>query len=271
MNKTKLSIILDTFLISISISILLFVFFNNYIKNAKICLFLCILIYICLFFVIFKHFNNKFNLNKIKLFEEKTASQYLNFLTYTSQDFDINYYSNLLSSKHIIDNIYENDKTYFYINLKTTLNDFAFKFINDFYASNKNKPFIIINKSCSDDFLNLINNSPVKYILINYLELYNLMKIKNYFPAKLEKQNRFYKLNKFKLKSKQSLNSKNFFKFFISGICLILFSIFIPFAKYYMFFGSFLLILSIISLFNKISSKNDKFDLVSIIKKTDTK
>lgn len=271
MNKTKLSVILDSILIAFSITLLSYLLINKYLKNAIFSLFICIFIYICVFFVIFKHFNKKHSLSKIKLFEQKNAAIYLKFLTYTSEDFDMKFYSNLLNANYIDNNIYENNEAYFYVNLKTKLNDNDFKLINEFYTKINIKPFIIIKNNCLDEFITLLKNSPNKFILIDYAELYNLMKIKNYFPTKLEKQELFFKLKNFKLKSKHSLNSKNFLKFFLSGISLITLSLFIPFIKYYMFFGSALLILSIICLFNKNISQNDNFDLTSVIKKTDTK
>lgn len=271
MNKTKLSVILDSILIAFSITLLSYLLINKYLKNAIFSLFICIIIYISVFFVIFKHFNNKHSLSKIKLFEQKDAALYLKFLTYTSEDFDIKFYSNLLNANYINNNIYENNEVYFYINLKTKLNDKDFKFINEFFTKNDNKPFIIIKNNCFDEFITLLKNSPNKLILIDYIQLYNLMKTKNYFPTKLEKQEHFFKFKNFKLKSKQSLNSKNFFKFFLSGTSLIILSLFIPFIKYYMFFGSALLIISIICLFNKNKSVDNHFDLTSVIKKTDTK
>lgn len=270
MNKTKLSVILDSVLITFAIDILIFVLLNKIIKNANFSFFICIFIGVTVFYMIFKHFNNKFNLTKIGFTEQNNAKFYLNFLTYTNSNFDINFYSNLINATLKSENIYENINAYFYINLKTKLTDFDFKILNEFYTNFNNKPFIIINKSYTEEFIILLNNSPLKYILVDYLELYNLMKLKNIFPTTLQKSVKFKKLKSLKNNATNSFNKKNFFKFFLSGISLITLSIIFPFIKYYFIFGTLLLIFSIICLFNKNKTQNSRLDLFSLTKKTDT-
>ncbi len=270
MNKSKLSVILDSFLISSVISFLCYLWINRYIKNAKISLFVCIFIFTILFFGIFKYNNNKYNLSNIKIKDSNNAKKYLEYFKYTSEENNCIYFENLLNAKRISNNIYKNNKAYFYINLKTKLTDIDFLYINNFYLVNdKILPFIIVNANSTDEFFNLINNSPVKYYLTDYTQFYSLMKAKNFFPTTLA-NDKFKKLKTFKINSIKSLNRRNYFKFLISGITLIILSIYIPFSSYYIIFGTFFLILSIICLFNKQKTQNDNFDLNSVIEKTDT-
>ena len=250
MNKTKLSLYFDSLIITTITSFILYIWINRYLKNAILSFFICIFIFILMFFIIFKHLTSKYNINKVKISEQKFADSCLNYLIYSNLSFDIKYFSNLLSSNHISNNIYKNNYANFYINLKSSLNEIDFHIANDWYQNtNKNTPLIFISFNQTDEFKNLLNNSPIKFYNSTFYDLFLLMKNKNLFPIQKQTQN-----NKFKIKKLNLLNSltKNkFFKFFLSGLSLISLSIFIPFSFYYMIFGSILLLLSIFCLFNK--------------------
>lgn len=270
MKKTKLSIYLDSLSIAITISIILFLWLYWKIKNAKLIIFCCILGFILLFFVVFKFLNNKFNLKNIGLYEQKFANSCLNKLIYSTQNFNNNFFKNLLQSKIISENIFENQNSYFYINLKTHADEKTFHFANEFYINtNNNKPFIFILNQQTESFSSLVINSPIKYTVLNFNNLYLLMKHKNIYPInEILKTQKFTKLKNIKNKTRESLSKKSFFKFFISGFSLITLSIFMPFSFYYLFIGSILLLLSIFCLLSKNNLTNtSNIDLISLTKK----
>lgn len=217
------------------------------------------------------HFNKKYNLTKIKFIEQKNASNYIKYFTYSNKCDDKIYFEKLFEANYISNNIYKNNNAIFYINLKTKLTDEHFNIINNFYIkNNQSTPFIIIANNISEEFINLIENSPQKYYIENFNTLYNLMKTKNYFPTNLSYNKKINYFKRFYISSKKSINNHNFLKFLLSGVSLILISIYIPFSSYYMIFGSIFLILAIISLFNKQHIENDNIDLISLTKKTDS-
>lgn len=273
MSKSKLSVYFDTLLISTISCFLIYIWINRRIKNANLSFFICILIYILLFFVIFKHIKNKYNINKLKLSDKKNADNYLLYLTYSTDENNIDFFNKLLKTNHIESNILKNENAYFFINLKSALSANDFHIANNFYQkTNKSIPLIFICTTKTQEFDNLTSNSPISYKIFSYYELYLIMKQYGIFPTDLViKKNNFSKLKMFKNKSIKSLTKNNFFKFLLSGLSLILISIFIPYSYYYLIFGTVLLIFSIICLFNKNSKNllNNKCELISYTKKTD--
>lgn len=272
MNKSKLSIVFDTILIAFLTSFLIYVWLNRYIKNAKYSFFICILIYILMFFVIFKTLSKKYNLEKLKLRDQKSAEKYLHYFTYSSESLIKNYFEKLFNCHYIDNNLYKNKNLLLYINLKTKLTEDDFHIANNFYHSQNNKlPLIFICKNQSDDFANLIKNSPAEYIVFYMQDLFLVMKEKNLYPTEIDVKN--IKLNKFKEFKNQALTTltkNHFFKFIFSGISLILLSMFFPYSRYYLFLGTILIILSIACLFNKNTQEtNTQKSLSSIIEKTD--
>lgn len=269
MNKSKLGIYFDTLTITTIACFIIYIWINKSLKNAFFSFFICIFIYLLLFFVIFMHLNNKHNLTKINILDQKFSNLCLKFFTYSTDEINAMFYSNLLSCTKINNYFFKNNYAYFYINLKTILNENDFHFINNFYQNHMQLPLIIVYKSACDDFLNLILNSPTKYHLKNFNELFSLMKSKNLFPIKKDTaKNKYEKFNKFKTNIIKSLTKNNFAKFLFSGLSLVILSIFIPYSFYYLIFGSILLILSIVCLFAKNKTPNtSNIDLISLTKK----
>lgn len=269
MIKSKLAITIDTISITTIIAIIIFVWLNKFIKNAILSLFVCNFAFILLFVALYRHFIKKYNLSKLKLKDEKLAKNCFGFLEYCSNiDFQ-NYIKHLLNCTPCSNHIFENDNYIFYINLKTPLtkNDF-FIAHNHFLNSQKSKNLIFISSSQTEDFNQALTNCPTKYYTFNQVDLFKLMKEKNLFPL----QENIKTNNKPKLKNIKNLLSKNitknrFKEFFFSGLGLIFISFVIPFTLYYLIFGTLLLSLSIISLFNKsqtITTENS-FSLCDLI------
>ena len=270
MKKTKISIYFDSLLISFSSFVVLFLWINQKIKNAKTSFFVCIFITMLIFYVIFKHLNNKYNLSKIKSFEQKHAFSCLEKLTFSSEEFCQNFINSLLNSHTLSDKLFENEQFYFCINLKTISDENLFHCANNFFLkTSMSKPLIFITNEQSDSFQKLISNSPIKYKSADFYELYSLMKHNNYYPENINNSKvRQKNLKNFKNKLSQSLSRKSFFKYFISGLSLIILSIYIPFSFYYLLFGSLLFIFSILCLFSKSNHQTKtNTDLISLIKK----
>ncbi len=270
MTKSRLSIFFDTFLISTIICFLVYIWINRYLKNAFFSFFICIFAYILMFFIIFKNLTNKFNKSKLSKLDMDLSNKYFQFLTYSKSDHVIKYFENLLNAKYLKDNLFYNDKFYFYINIKTNLTPYDFHIANEFYLnSNKTLPLLFIGKSTTDEFTSLNNNSPNPYNVLLQDSIFLLMKKLNNYPVNVTIKNyKFDKLKKFKDNAIKSFSKKHFFKFLFSGLSLITISIFIPFSLYYLFSGTLLLIFSIICLFSKNSNNNQtNIDISSLIKK----
>lgn len=222
-----------------------------------------------MFFIIFKHFNTKYNLNKIKFNDESNIKKLLNYFTFTDNNKCIDYFKKLFNCTHITNNIYIKNETILYINFKTQLNEFDFHTANNYFHEHKLKTVIFISNTQDDTFQILLNNSPNKYHCFNINQIYQIIKDKQIFPIDFSnttlKNKKIYYL---KIKIASNLTQKYFFRFLFSGLSLILISFFIPFSIYYLFFGTILIILSIICLFNKNKTLiNQKESLASLIDK----
>ena len=194
----------------------------------------------------------------------------LNYFKY-SDNKNINIFlENLLNAKHISGNIFTSKTNIYYINFAKTLIDEDFILGLNFQLNNPNLKLYFLYEQASENFKNLLNNSPKKINSYSFQDAYFLMKNINYFPIKKvikTKQNKpFFKsiLNTYI----NAISKKHFKDFFISGTSLVLISFFIPFSLYYKIFGSFMLIISIFCLFrkNKTEILNSE-SLTSIIKK----
>ncbi len=253
MNKSKLAIFIDSLFFSLIIFILSFGWINKLLKNAKFSIFVSNIISIISFFVILFFSLKKYNSKKFSLQENKTANFMKNFLIYCKENESKIFYEKLFNSKCISENIYETTNLLLYINIKTPLT------ANDFFVANnisltKNKPLIFIHDALSPEFENLLKNSPNTYYLYSYSDLFAIMKNNNLYPTPIPKENEF-KLKDLKSNLQQKLTNvltKDKFKnFCISGISLVIFSIFVPYSILYLISGSVLLICSIICLVNK--------------------
>lgn len=267
MIKTKLAIIIDSCLISLSLTLIVYIWCARYIKNAFFIYFVCILALLCLFNVVFKHFLKRYKIEHINLKDSKIADKSFNFLKYCSaQNYNF-FFEKLLNSKHINGKIFENQSTIFYINLKTITTDLDFQIANEFYQNSapcKNLIFILDTKT--NEFESLISNSPITLQTYNKPELFELMKHRNTFPVEANFQT---KLKTFKLPH-ITLSKSRFKELFFSGISLLAISLIIPYTFYYLFVGSFLLILSIICLFKKAPPiEKSKQKLEDLIKEKD--
>ena len=268
MTKTKLAIILDNFFITITLFVVLFLWINKYLKNAVLTFIICILLSFFIYFALFKHSLKKFNILFLKNKELKFAEKCFNSLLFSDSKSTIDYFEKLLNAKCIEKNIYKNDYSFFYVNVKSTLSSFDFIKANEFYLESKSDlPLCFLCQNHDTAFSELIAGSAVHYDVYPSNEVYLLMKSQNYYPVlKEEKPNKFAKLKLAKNKALGSLSRKHFKSFFLSGQSLILISIFFPFSSHYLFFGTLLLIFSIVCLFRKTSpDKNFKAELSSYV------
>lgn len=266
MKKTKIAILFDSLFISILFSFLLFLWIRKYTKNAFFSYFVCILILILVFICIFLHFIKKYNLSKINSKQAKQIDFIINQTTYLSENEYIDFFENLLKAKHISGYIFFCKNLYFYINTKTDLDANDFHTANNFYLkSNKKNNLCFIGNGTTNDFTKLNSSSPNPYTFFQTNELIPLIaESKTLVVNTITKPK--YK-DKIKSKLPVILSRKNFKNYFISGVSLVTFSIFIPYSFYYLFVGSLLILISIITLFFKnYEPQNTKRSLKDIIK-----
>lgn len=263
---------IDTIFISVILFFISFVWLRKYIKNAILCFLICNLISICLFFVIFKYMLKKYKINNLKNKELKESEKVFLTLKYMDDKSLANYFEKLMNAKQIAPQIYEHNDLYFYIEPRLPLSETDFLQANNFVQSaDKQKPLCFVSKTTSNEFLSLLENSPVKYELYTEIDLYTLIKETKIYPFEFAPQTsgKKQKLSNIKNKIINSLTKNHFKDFFISGLSLIVLSIFIPFSKYYMIFGSILLVLSVASLFikNKNPTNTPKNSLSNLTQK----
>lgn len=270
MNKSKFGILTDSLFLCLLSFIILFGWFFKITKNAKLALFISNIISIIVFIVYFIVQLKKYNLSKTSLNDKKNSSFYKNFLIYCLDETSYKFYENLLSSKHLFGNIYESDNLLYYINIKSELTANDFNIANNICLT-KNKPLIFISENMADSFKSLITNSPTQFYFYGFNDIFQIMKERQIFPTDIKKsKDNTLKTFSIKLKNNafKSLTKNKFKDFSLSGISLVLFSFFIPYSFLYLITGSFLLVLSIICLFNKNKNINaSKEPLTSIIKK----
>ena len=274
-NKTILAQILDSIAISICIFLISFVWSGKLLnKNKIICLvFSCALTFICLFILI------ALNLRKKNLFtRENNKKSFINncikYLKFCSKSEYISFISKVFCSKFIFNYFFKNKEKYLYIDLRKIQNENDFYEINNFYQDNNLDEIILVCENYDDNFISLVNESKNNFILYDSQSFISLLCQTNLYPIDIsQKISKKEKLNKY-LKNKKStvidnISKKHFKDFFFSGISLIILSIFIPFSSYYIYFGTILLIFSIICLLNNHKSNipKEKITLIQQIKR----
>ncbi|MBQ8424690.1 MAG: hypothetical protein IJX17_01555, partial [Clostridia bacterium] len=146
------------------------------------------------------------------------------------------------------------------------LNCYDFIVSNNFYLlTQKLKSLYFLCDNYSDEFKNLLDNSPIKYKVFLYNDIFEIMKEKELYPitTQLSKNKNTY-LKNIKLNLIKMLNGVKFRDCFFSGIALCFLSIIVPFSLYYLIMGSIFLILSIISLIYKSMQKKENYVLNNI-------
>lgn len=271
MIKTKLAIYIDTLFISLLSFFLLFVWTRRKIKSTALCLALCITISAIVFFLILKISLKSHNLDSIKSSDLKLAEKSFSALEYSSKKTSDEYFEKLLNSKLIKGKIFKSKNCYYYVSVKQNLDIGDFIDANEFFLeTDKSIPLCFLCKNCSENFMNLINGSKEKYLVFSSSELFLLMKEKNFYPVADEPAKRNSIKVNMKAKGKKFLSNltrSHFKDFFLSGLSLIIFSIFIPYSAHYIVFGSILMLLSIVSLFFKSTNQNkQKNSLVQFAK-----
>lgn len=269
MVKTKLALIIDSFVISFLLSFIFVLWIKHYIKNAKQIIFLLILINLLLFIVIFVLLCKKNNKKIFKNNNEKFLNQCLNFLSSTNQQTYSAFFESLLHCKKIEKYFFKLDDNFLFINIQTTLTSSDFLTAQEFFILSKtiNSKLYFIYKSKDKSFDETASFSEINFSQFSSEILIRLMGSKNCFP--IENQNNKSKptiKNKIKnafLSKTKEITKKQFKHIFISGISLLILSLVTPFSNYYLIIGSILVIISIISLFRKnIETKSDDSDFL---------
>ncbi len=267
---------LDTIFMSAIIFIMSFILLFRHLKNAILCFFICNIIAIIAFIILFKISLKKHKLNNLNNKDLKLSEKCFNTIKFLDKKNYNNYFENLLSSKQISEKIFFNGTLYFYIETRTELSEQDFYLAYDYFQINNLKhPICFICLSASKNVIELINTSPITFELYTANDLFLLMKHLNNFPFEnisTNQKNKFKHIYKFKNKFLTSITRNHFKDFFISGLSLITLSLFIPYSKYYLVFGIILLTFSVISLFikNKAPDIKTKSPLTEIAKKNDT-
>lgn len=256
MVKSKFALFVDSVILSIILTILSFVWFRKIFKSANYINFFLIIILILCFILIY---NFLLKINKKKIFKnnnEKFLNSCLNHLLICPFEEYKNFICKLLNCCHINEFIFKINNHFLYINLKTetTPNDYFSAQEIFLKESNIESKLYFICKSKSKSFDEIIELSKLKLYILEYDIISKLMAQKNIFPIekdKVKKQPFKQTLIKYFKNKTQGLTNKHFKELFFSGISLLFLSLIVPFSNLYLILGSFLLIISIITLFRK--------------------
>lgn len=256
MKKSKFALFFDSLFLSFSLSLIIYLWLNKLYKNAILVNLFSIMIllssFVLFLYLFFKH-NNK---SILKNNNEKFLNNCINSLILSPNEKYINFLSKLLNCSHINNFLFKLDDKFLYINIKTELNSNDYFLVQELlsnYSISTNKLYFIY-KSKNKSFDDLASISDYQIELISYDILIKVMSLKNIFPIQKETETKVSFKSKLKnnIKAKcDSITSKHFKEFFFSGLSLLFLSLIVPFSNYYLITGTFLLIVSIISLFRK--------------------
>ena len=162
MVKSKLALVIDSLIISFTISIISILWIRRFIKNANLIYFFLILIFLSMFslvlFILFK-FHNKKN---FKSNNEKFLINCLNFLSATNNTSYSNFICKLLDCTKLEKNMFKISDNFLYINLRTTLSSIDYFDAQEIFIKNKTENsklfFIYKNKDKSFDEISLISS-----------------------------------------------------------------------------------------------------------------
>ena len=275
-TKSIFAQIVDKIVIALCAFLLSYALCGRLIKNKLFCFAVAGLfsILIIVFSIIKLYKKNNMVLKNIrnKIFFQNC----INFLKFCSKNEYISFVSKIFCSKYISNYYFKSKSKMFYINLKRTQNEKDFFEINEFFCENNLNEIILVCEGFDETFLSLVQESNNKFVLYDKQNFLELMTQSNIFPLNISAEiSKKQKLAKY-FKSKKTLYLSNISKtrfkdFFFSGTSLIILSIFVPFASYYIYFGTILLIISVICLLNKnrTTIPNPKLSLINQIKRDD--
>lgn len=256
MVKSKLALVIDSLIISFTVSIISILWIRRFIKNANLIYFFLILIFLSMFslvlFILFKFHNKKI----FKSNNEKFLISCLNFLSVSDNITYKSFICKLLNCTNIEKNMFKISDNFLYINLRTTLSSIDYFDAQEIFIKNKTENsklfFIYKNKDKSFDDISLI--SSIKFETISSDIILKIMSNKNIYPIEQTETKKISLKERTKnyLKNKTAGITKSHFKnLFFSGLSLLFISLITPFSNYYLIIGSLLLIASIFSLFKK--------------------
>ena len=260
MNKSKFGIIFDSLAISFIFFLLTFSWFYRLFKIRLLSIILSCVIFLVSFILNYKISLKKYKLSKVSIKDSKLFKNSMLKLKFLSEKESIKSFENLLSSKNITKNIFKNKNSLFYINLNVKMTAIDFVTANNFYLeTDKSLPLCFIFESFSEEFSQLVNESPIKYSIFSSNELFEIMKIKIIYPENIEniEFSKKYYFKQKKLKFIESLSKARFKDFFFTGLSLVAISIIIPYSLYYLISGTIMLFLSFLCLVLK-QNKNKK-------------
>jgi len=256
MVKSKIALIIDSFILSLLFSFLSFVWFRRYFKNANLFRFFLFLIILLSFIIIIKLFLKSNNKKILKNNNTKFLNSCLEHLIICPFLEYKNYLCKLLDCEHLGGYLFKFGDNFLYINIKTELcpNDYFISqeiFLN---KQNKESRLYFIYKTKSKSFDEICNISNLNISLLEANILSQVMLKKNIFPIEketIQKQSLKQKLIKsLKLKT-LAISNKHFKELSFSGISLLFLSLIVPYSKLYLITGTILLTFSIITLFKK--------------------
>lgn len=274
MNKTKISLIIDSLIISFLISLIISFWAKKYIKSAKFGYFFLILINILLFIAILISLFKSHNKNLFKKNNESFLKKSLTSLIMIDEKNYHTFICNLFNCIKIDQYFFKVDNYFLHINLKANLSPENYFYAQELFLKYKNddSKLIFIYQKKEKSFDDLISFSNLNFEIISSDCIIKLMDHKKIFPVNKDEIRQVsikYKIKKY-IKTKTSGFQKSHFKqILFSGLSLLFLSLITPFSNYYLLIGTILICLSIIALFKKDYkiSKDENIFLDSILKK----
>jgi len=251
MEKSKFGKFIDHSTIFLLSFFIVFVLLKTIIKNNIFCTIISFLLSFFVLIIVIYYENKKYIKLSLKKSEEQKIINCNFALRKLSPASQTTFFKNMLKSEDVAkttNGLIINNKILLHINLNLdVINKQDIFFIYSKVKNMRNKSIeeiCIICNQVSEDVYKIINN--FNDILISFftpIETYSLMKKYSFFPDLPEQQVKI-KNNIFK-KSLLKSKAKHYIHY---GIILFVFSLFVPFTKYYLICASILFLCGIILL-----------------------
>lgn len=247
MEKSRLSIIINTIIIALSITLVCYCWINKWLKNKIIAIVLSGFISFVISKIVYDLSRKQINKHNLKKSEQIFAE---NCITYFSihPKFCMNFFSKLLNGK-IQKNFIITQKEIFYINYYDEI--ITTKHISEIlekYDKNKDYEIYIFSNKLTDQ----AKNAAALYNIVakDKSDVFMIMKSKNMFPIEKSEISKKRKIN-LKIQINNLIDQKKATRQLFYGILLIGLSFIIPYSFYYIVFGTLFITLGVISIFIK--------------------
>ena len=247
MEKSKLSTIIDTVLLSTSITLVCYCWLNKWLKNKLVSILISGIISFLVSKFTYDLYKKQINKHNLKKSEQVFAENCIKYFAMHPKNCIV-FFHNILSGK-IYKNCIITQKEIFYINyFDEIITTKQISELLEISNKNHNLPLYIFAQNVTDKakIAATENNMTIK----DRNDLFMIMKAKNKYPIENNNQPKKRKIT-IKMQLNNLIDRKKATHQLFYGILLISLSFIIPYSFYYIVFGTFFIIIGVLSIFIK--------------------